>query len=143
VSPETRKHLRGAIESQLGYVATSETREAEVMVLQVKDSSLPGLTVSTASDDDINYRDGTLYFVDQPMSLMVKGLEEGLSMPVLDKTGLTNNYDFSMTWNTKVTQAMRDGGFSLDGTETVLNGWGLELKSDTARVEMFTVKKVR
>ncbi|HEX4350086.1 MAG TPA: DUF3738 domain-containing protein, partial [Verrucomicrobiae bacterium] len=140
-SPKTRKHLREAIKTALGYTATPETRDTEVLILQGKDSSAAGLAVSTASDDDINYRDGKLYFTRQPMSIVVKGLEEGFALPVVDQTGLTNNYDFSVTWNGKVMQAMRDGGFHFDGAQTVLNGWGLELKPDTARLEMFTVKK--
>jgi len=140
-SPKTRKHLREAIETELGYAATSETRDTEVLVLLAKDSNPSGLAVSTAGDDDISYRDGKLYFTRQPLSIVVKGLEEGFALPVVDKTGLTNNYDFSMTWDGKVTQAMRDGGFHFEGAQNVMNGWGLELKSDTARLEMFTVKK--
>lgn len=142
VSPQTRKHLREAIKKELGYTATAETRDTEVLVLQVKDPSLPGLTASTANDDDIVYRDGKLYFIRQPMSMVVKGLEDGLAEPVLDKTGLTNNYDFSLDWSEKTTQAIRDGTFQLDRVEKALGSWGLELKTDTARVEMFTVKKV-
>ncbi len=142
-SPKTRRHLREAIETALGYAATSETRDTEVLVLLAKDSNPAGLAVSTASDDDINYRDGKLYFTRQPLSIVVKGLEEGFALPVVDKTGFTNNYDFTMTWNDKTTQAMRDGDFHFDGAQTVLNGWGLELKPDTARLEMFTVKKTR
>ena len=89
MSPKTRKHLREAIEKQLGYTATSETRDTEVLVLQVKDPTLPGLTVSTDGDSDINYRDGKLYFTHQPLGVVLKGLEEGLALPVVDKTGLT------------------------------------------------------
>ena len=140
-SPKTRKHLREAIEAGLGYTATPETRQTQVLVLEVKNPSLPGLTVSADGDSDINYRDGKLYFIHQPLSLMLKGLEDGLGLPVMDKTGLTNNYDFSLEWNEKATQAMREAGFHFEGAQAVLNAWGLELKPDTARLEMFTVKK--
>jgi uncharacterized protein (TIGR03435 family) len=140
-SPKTRKHLREAIETKLGYIATSETRNTEVLVLQLKESNPAGLTVSTAGDDDINYRDGKLYFTRQPMSIVVKGLEEGFALPVLDQTGLTNNYDFTMAWNDKSMQAMRAGGFHFDSAQSVLGSWGLELKPDTARLEIFTVRK--
>jgi len=141
VSPHTRAHLRSAIEAQLGYIASSETRDTQVLVLQVKDPALPGLTVSADGDTDINYRDGQLYFTHQPLSTVLRGLEDGLGLPVVDKTGLTNNYDFTLPWNEKATQAMREGGFHFDGAQKVLNTWGLELKPDTARLEMFTVKK--
>jgi uncharacterized protein (TIGR03435 family) len=143
VSPGTRSRLRNAIETELGYRAKSEMLDTKVMVLQVTDPTLPGMTISTASDDDVSYRDGRLYFMRQPISMVVKGLEEGLALPVVDKTGLTNNYDFSLTWDDRTTRRMRDGAFTFDGTQKVLNGWGLELKPDTARMEMFTVTKSR
>jgi uncharacterized protein (TIGR03435 family) len=140
-SPKTRKHLRLAIETQLGYTASSETRDTAVLVLRVKETSLPGLTVSTAGEEDVNYRDGKLYFQRQPLSVIFKGLEDGLALPVVDQTGLTNSYDFSVVWNDKVMQAMREGQFNLNGVQQAMNDLGLELKSDTARMEMFTVKK--
>lgn len=141
-SPKTRKHLRDAIEKKLGYVAESETRETEVMALEVKDASLPGLAVSTDEEDDINYRDGKLYFTHQPLSVVIKGLEDGLAVPIVDRTGLTNSYNFSVAWNDDATQAMREGKFHFDGVQKVLNGWGLELKPEQASMELFVVKKV-
>ena len=143
VSPKTRKHLRAAIEEQLGYSATTETRDADVMVLQVKDSTLPGFVVSTNTDDNIDYLDGKLYFTDQPLSVITKGLEDGLALPVVDHTGLTNNYDFSVTWNEDTTQAMRNGTFHLEGVQTALNDWGLKLVPGHTNMEMFIVKKTR
>lgn len=141
--PNPRQHLREAIKKELGYTASSETRDTEVLVLRVKDPGLPGLAVSVEGDSDINYQDGKLNFSHQPLSLIVKGLENGLAMPVMDRTGLTNYYDFSVAWSEKTTQAMREGGFHLEGVQKCLAGWGLELTSDTARLEMFTVKKTR
>lgn len=143
VSPKTRKHLRTAIEEQLGYSATAETRDADVMVLQVKDPALPGFAVSTNAGDNIDYLDGKLYFTRQPLSVVAKGLEDGLALPVVDHTGLTNNYDFSVEWNEDTTQAMRDGTFHLEGAQEVLNGWGLELVPGRTNMEMFIVKKTR
>jgi len=140
-APKTRKHLRLAIETQLGYTASSETRDTAVLTLRVKDAALPGLTVSTTGEEDVNYREGKLHFQHQPISVMFKGLEDGLALPVVDQTGLTNCYAFSVVWSDKAMQAMRGGQFNLDGVQKAMNSLGLELKSDTARVEMFTVKK--
>jgi len=143
ISPQTRKHLRTTIETKLGYAATVETLPAEVLVLQVKDPSTPGLTVSTASDDDINFHDGQLYFTRQPLSVVTRGLEEGLGRPVLDQTGLTNNYDFTVPWTTNSMQAMQAGAFHLDGVQKFMNGWGLDLTTTTTNVELCVVQKVR
>lgn len=141
ISPKTRKHLRSAIETQLGYIATSEKRETDVLILQAKDGGSPALTVNTDGDSDINYREGKLYFTHQPMSVVVKGLEDGLATPIIDRTALTNYYDFSVTWTEKTSQAMRDGRFHLEGVQKAINDWDLELTPDRASMEIFTVKK--
>jgi len=143
VTPKTRKHLREAIEEQLGYFATADVQDTEVMVLQVKDTALPGLQTSTNTDDNTFYLDGRLYFRDQPVKVITKGLEEGLALPVIDHTGLTNHYDFSVAWTENSTRALREGTFHIDGVQRVLNGWGLELIPARTNMEMFIVKKMR
>lgn len=144
VSPRTRKHLQAAIAKKTGYAADSETRNTEVLVLRVKDANLPGLTASAAGENEtINYQDGKLYFKHQPLGAMFKGLEDGLALPVVDQTGLTNYYDFSVIWNDRIAKAMRTGGFHLEGVQKVFSGLGLELKPETVSQEMFIVKKTR
>lgn len=143
-SPNTRKQLQTAIAKKLGYVADSETRNTEVLELRVKNANLPGLTVSAAGENDaINHRDGRLYFKHQPLSTMFKGLEDGLALPVVDQTGLTNCYDFSVVWNDNIAKAMRTGGFHLDGVQKIFNSLGLELEPKTTNEGMFIVKKTR
>ena len=142
VSPKPRKQLRAAIEKELGFVAATETRETEVVVLRVKDSRLPGLTVSAAGEDDtVFYRDGKLHFQNQPLSAMFKGVEDGLGRPLVDETGLTNNYDYSVVFSGKTEQAMRAGAFSLEGVQKVFADLGLELKPETMSQEMLMVRK--
>jgi len=141
-SPHPRQYLRAAIEKQFGCTAMSEIRNTDVLVLKVKNAALPGLAVSADGEtDDVNYRNGKLYFQHQPLSVLFKGLENGLKQPVMDQTGLTNYYDFSLVWGRGVDQAMRRGTFNLAAVNTVFNGWGLELQPDTASMEMFVVKK--
>jgi uncharacterized protein (TIGR03435 family) len=144
VSPNPRKQLQSAIAKKLGYVADSETRNTEVLVLRVKDANLPGLTVSAPGENEtIKYRDGKLYFQHQPLSVLFKGLEDGLALPIVDQTGLTNSYDFSVIWNDRIVRAMRVGGFHLKGVQKVFTGLGLELEPETTSQEMFIVKKAR
>lgn len=141
-SPHPREHLRDLIASQLGYTAHHETRDTTVLKLQMADASLPGFTISPNSeDDDIEYTNGRLYFTHKPISLLVHGLEDGLGQPVLDETGLTNNYDFSTPWNPGVMHVMQTGAFAMDRVQKVLNASGLELKPDTQSMDLVIVEK--
>jgi uncharacterized protein (TIGR03435 family) len=142
--PQTRKHLREAIQQETGYAGRHETRATDVMVLTVADATLPGLTASGPDEDsDINYRDGKLYFQHEPLSIVLNGLENGLHLPVQDETGLTNNYDFSVVWNDKIAEHMRAGTFDVEGVKRVLAGWGLRLEPGTATLDMVIVEKSR
>ena len=107
---KVRAHLRKAIEEQLHYTVRRETQNTDVFILKVSDSALPGMTVSSADEsEDINYKDGKLYFTHQPINAIVGGVSEGLSRPVLDQTGLTSAYDFSVIWNHDIETRMENG----------------------------------
>jgi uncharacterized protein (TIGR03435 family) len=142
--PHTRDRLQAAIASTLGYTAHIETRETDVFKLRVIDASLPGLTVSPDSEDsDVQFKDGKLFFTHKSADYILYGLQDGLAKPVIDETGLTNRYDFSLSWNRKTTQAMQDGTFSLEGVQKVLRGWGMELEPATQTMDMVIVEKTR
>lgn len=139
---ETRKHLQAAIQKSPGYVAHIESRNVDVLNLKVTNPSLPGLTVSPDSEaDDTNFKDGKLYFKHQPLSVVLKGLEAGLSLPVEDQTGLTNFYDFSLVWNQDLQQKIKTGGLDQDHVNKFLNSWGLALEPDTKTTDMLIVEK--
>ena len=142
--PQTRKHLREAIQKATGYEGSHETRDMDVMVMTVADPTLPGLTVSGADEDsDTSYTNGRLYFKHQPLNVILKGLENGLTVPVEDQTGLTNNYDFSVVWNKEIQEHMQAGTFDVEGVKRVLAGWGLRLEPGTTNLDMVIVEKGR
>lgn len=138
-----RDDLRKAIE-KLGYTAHRETRDMDVLALKVEDPNLPGLTVSPDTElADETIKNGKLYFMHQSLASILNGLSQGLSEPVVDETGLTNYYNFSVEWNKDIQNRMQVGGFDLDGVKKVLKGWGLHLEPDTQPMEVFVVKKVK
>jgi uncharacterized protein (TIGR03435 family) len=141
---ETRAHLQKAIRKQLGYVARQETRATDVLKLQVDNPGLPGLTVSPDGEDEtIQYNAGKLYFKHKNLKLLLGGLEDGLALPVLDETGLTGRYNFSIVWNQTIQEHMQNGAFDLDGVKKVLKELGLKLEPDTVSMEVFVVQKAR
>ena len=144
VPTDVQQHLQSAIAKKLGYVARQESRDMEVLKLKVTDASLPGLKASPEGESEsIQYKEGRLYFTHKTLKLLMDGLQDGLAQPVLDETGLTGRYNFSVAWSGAAQEKMRGGGFDLDGVQKVLNGLGLELEPATEQMNVFVVAKTR
>jgi len=140
MSGDAREHLRNLIQTEFHYTARRETQNTDVFILKISDPALPGLVVNSANQsEDISYKDGKLYFIHEPISAIVNGLSLGLNTPVLDQTGLTNAYDFSVSWSMDVEKRMENGQFNLAGTRKVLAGWGLALESSNVPMDMYIV----
>jgi len=139
-----REQLRTAIQKQLGYTAHRETRSMDALILKVNDPSLPGLMVSADSEsNDVNYKNGQLNFTHKPFDYIVDGLSQGLDKLILDQTGLTNCYDFSLAWNSDTEKAMQHGSFDLDRTKKVIADWGLGLQPTNISMNAYVVEKAR
>jgi uncharacterized protein (TIGR03435 family) len=139
-NPEER--LQSAIRRKLGYTAQLETRDTPILALKVEDPNSPGLTVSSDDEKESeDLKDGKLYFKHTRVSILTGGLEQGLKEPVIDETGLTNFYDFSLVWDQRIQQMMQSGSFDLDAVKKILDGWGLGLEPDTASLEMLVVRR--
>jgi uncharacterized protein (TIGR03435 family) len=139
--PEARLQL--AIKKKLGYTAQKEMRDADVLALKVENPNSPGLKVSPDSEkENTNVKNGRLYFTHTQLSAVTDGLEGILKMPVVDKTGLTNYYDFSLIWDAQTAQQIQSGTLDNETGRKILAEWGLGLEPDTASIEMLMVKKV-
>jgi uncharacterized protein (TIGR03435 family) len=139
-SPED--HLRVAILKKTGYAASVETRDTDVLALKVEDPNSPGLKVSDADEkQDVSPKKGRLYFTHMKLNVVTDGMEQMLKTPVVDKTGLTNFYDFSLAWDAPTRRQMQSGTLDPETGGKILDEWGLGLEPDTASIEMLVVKK--
>lgn len=137
-----RDHLRAAIKKNLNYTAQRETQDTDAWVLTVNDPSLPGMTVSDENEKDgYALKDGQVRILHQQMSDMAQGLAQGLGKPVLDATGLTNYYDYSVVWNDQIQKGMDKGTWSLPGARKVLATLGLGLEATNAPIDMYVVSR--
>ncbi len=109
VPKDPEAHLQSAIRRKLGYIAQPETRDTSVLALKVEDPNSSGLKVSTAKSDNLAEKNGRLYFTHQRLTTITDGLEGILKTPMVDKTGLTNFYDFSLVWDAKTAQQIQSG----------------------------------
>jgi len=124
-NPEAR--LQSAIRRKFGYVAQRETRDTEVLVLTVEDPNPPGLKVSTATKGSIAPKNNRLYFTHMQLNVVTDGLEQMLKLPVVDKTGLTNYYDFSLAWDRQTQQQIQGARWTKKPAEksSPNGGWDL------------------
>jgi len=142
VSKDPEAHLQAAVRQKLGYAAQRETRDTDVLVLKVEDPNSPGLKLSTAAKGNIAPKHDRLYFTRMQLSVVTDGLEQMLKTPVVDKTGLTNYYDFSLAWDRQTQQQIQNNTLDKETGKKILAEWGLGLEPDTASLEMLVVKKL-
>jgi uncharacterized protein (TIGR03435 family) len=149
---DARAALKTVLRQKLGYAAQTETRDTDVLALKIKDANLPGLKVS--GDDEkrhVDYNDLNLQVRHLPL-LMLAGdrlrllhdaLEQILPLPVVDKTGLTNLYDYTIAWNMPVKRQLDNEATARPAVDKILGDWGLGLEPDTASLEMLVVTKAK
>ena len=75
--------------------------------------------------------------------MVTDALDGILKTPVMDKTGLTNNYNFSLAWDAQTQKQIEGGTLDIETGKKILAEWGLGLEPDTASMEMLVVKKVK
>jgi uncharacterized protein (TIGR03435 family) len=137
--PSNREErLKKIILSQTGYSATVQTQDVDVLALKVENPNSPNLTPSGPDEKpNMNFKNGRLYLKHMKLQEVTGGLENYLKIPVVDETGMSNFYDFSLDWS----QGMNPNNLSKDDFDKIVNGWGLKLEPDTESVQMLVVKK--
>jgi uncharacterized protein (TIGR03435 family) len=139
---EPGKRLQKAIRDTFGYTASKETLATDVLALKVEDPALPGLTVSAEGESEgSSFKKGRLWITHLRFKELTTGFEQVLRTPVVDETGLTNYYDFSLAWNMQLLLRLRDASTARPAVDKLLGDWGLGLEPDTASLEMLVVKK--
>lgn len=142
VAKEPQKHLQEAIRSQFGYTAQKESHDTDVLALKIENPNLPGLTVSGPDEkQNGDVKNGRLYLTHMAFKEITRPFEQMLGIPVVDQTGLTNSYNFSLEWNSRVMASFRSPKTARATVDKMLTEWGLGLEPDTAPVDMLVVKK--
>ena len=129
------------IRKQFGLVAHLETRQRDVLLLQVKNPGAAGLrnTVQDSiSGSGITSSVEGLSSQNMPMYALANTLENHLEIPVLDRTGLTNRFAIDLRWD------KLPGETTAETTKrVVLDQLGLELVPGREPIEMLVVERVK
>jgi uncharacterized protein (TIGR03435 family) len=139
---EPQKRLQDVVRKKLGYIAKMESHDADALALKVENANLPGLTVSSPDEKEgANPKDGRLYITHMRLKELSGGFEQILKVPVIDETGLTNAYDFSLPWNSRLMMSLRNADTARPSIEKILTDWGLGFEPTTTSMDMLVVKK--
>lgn len=133
--------LQAAIRHKLGLVAQKETQETPVLAIKLVDPNLASLAVSgPAENQGVTYRKGELHFTHLQINDLTDEFERVIDMPVVDETGLTNYYDFSMPWDRQTGERFMLEASSRGTIDKMLNNLGLTLQAANAPVKVLVVK---
>jgi uncharacterized protein (TIGR03435 family) len=140
VTNQPRPAFQAEIKKQFGMTARREVRETDVLLLKLKFENAPGLKIS-APNANLKYQMGPRAYVvaNSPVSRLGNFLETYVSkQPVLDYTGLTNNYDIALNLVPKRGETKKDAV-----KKVLLDQLGLELVPTNMPIEMLVVEKVK
>jgi uncharacterized protein (TIGR03435 family) len=150
--------LQNEISRKFGIIGRYEMIETNVMVLKPCDTGIRGFKVShempngQATAPIIEQVNNGLKIGfachEQPVSTLIWRLENQLHIPVVDQTGLNQEYDYALTWNEPYLASKEISKRMYlpdrDQLEPVLrNQLGLELISTNMPIEMLVVEKVK
>ena len=138
VPDRQRERLQAAIKKKLGYTAHWEDRETDVLQLKTIMPDPPAFKLSTADHENVSFTNKTYQFTHMRPAFIAGFLESSFKQPVVDRTDLTNFYDFSvaMTWRGR-------NGPDQAALKTVLANLGLKLEPAAESIRMLVVEEVR
>jgi uncharacterized protein (TIGR03435 family) len=137
--------LQAELKRKLGFVGHREMRDMDVLVLKVRRSNAPGLKPPIDGRNDGCSRgryhcdNAPLYSDSAHFPGITRFLEEYFEMPVIDQTGLTQNYHIDLKWNERWGQDPNHDALK----QALLDQIGLELVPGREPVEMLVVEKVK
>ena len=126
---------------KFGVVGKRETREADVLILKVKFPNAPGLKHSTGPNESMLWKDSgsQLECRNLPLLALAEETEALANIPVIDKTGLTNKFDFDL--NCKSMDPVKNRNW--ESMNEVLDQIGLELVPSREPTKMLLVERAK
>ena len=127
------------IKNQFGLVGELELKVTPVLVLKLKPESTHKFEQSNTMKNGIatTQQSGQFSCFEQPISTLDSYLEQYFKTPIVDQTGLTNNYDYAVTWDEPTPDKQNPAGLK----QALLDQLGLELVSTNQPIEMLVIKK--
>ncbi len=133
-----QERFQAAVRKKLGYTAHWEDRDTDVLLLETRVPDPPAFKLSTATKENVTGQNGKYWFTHMRPASMLGFLERSFKQPVLDRTGMTNYYDFSVTVSSRGRNEPNQKEL-----EDILGGLGLKLEPATESTRMLVVEEAR
>ena len=137
--------LQKEIRSKFGLTGTLETRDTDVLCLQVQNPGATGLKPAdlrhiNPRDGNASSRSGAGYFTckNQPLSDLAWFLEYHFNVPVVDQTAVTNRLDIDLKWDEANYQHPNLENLK----QALLDQLGLVLMPSNMPIQMLVVDKM-
>jgi uncharacterized protein (TIGR03435 family) len=141
-----RERLRSLLADRFGLVAHHEEKEQTVLVLTVSKNGPKLSVVSTPGDrQGVSVNDGRLQGFAAPMALLATQLSIATGQVVEDRTGLTEKYDFVLTWTPDMEPPGSEHGDQSAGPTiftAVKEQLGLRLDAAKGLVDVLVVDRI-
>jgi uncharacterized protein (TIGR03435 family) len=151
----TAQPLQELIKEKFGIVGKWETRETDILLLQLSDSNMQRLKPAESLMRSMNITNISAFdrangtsrgevFFDQTIASLVKHLwlENEFHLPIIDETGMTNRFDCIFKYPSWYNNGRPDPEKSA-WEEALQNQLGLELVPARRLIKMLVVEKVK
>lgn len=130
-----------AITKKFGVIGRMEMIDTNVMVLQPTAGGVHGFKVSHTMPHGMAVRakSGDYAFYEQPMSTLIGHVQQHMQLPIVDKSDLLEEYDFSLKWDE--TDPKNPNPESMRWA--LHDQLGLDLVATNMPIEMLVVEKMR
>jgi len=134
--------LQMEINKTFGVTVRPELRETNVLIVKIASTGIRGLRPPTANPTtELRAGTDTLTWFAEPLSTLDAFLEGFFQIPIIDQTGLTQKYNFTIQWDEQWWFHNRDNPEGLK--QKLLDQLGLELAPSREPIEMLVVEKVK
>ena len=139
--------LQKEIRKKFGRIGRRELRDADVLLLEYKNPAAHGFQPADSLRRSMKLGKGTAVrpgpgqfaAFNQPLDTLTSFLERRLQIPIVDRTGLTNEFDFIIKWEEPDPKQPDNEALK----RALSNQLGLELVPSRESIEMLVVEKVR
>jgi bla regulator protein blaR1 len=144
-----QERLRSLLADRFGLVVHRESREQPVYFLTIAKTGSKLVAVSSPNgpprkEEGRGHSQGFAV----PIEMLVATLSNATHLTVIDKTGLTGRFDYTLTWDPASTSLSANPDAALPGTSSptiftaVQEGLGLRLESGKAPVDVVVIDHV-
>ncbi|MDR3460427.1 MAG: TIGR03435 family protein [Verrucomicrobiae bacterium] len=133
--------LQKEVARKFGLTGRVEKRPADVLVLQPAAAGIKGFKVSHTMPHGhaLSSNAGKMQCFEQPLNTLTGVLEHEFQIPIVDRTGLLEAYDFAVTWDEPDSETPNPAGLK----QALHDQLGLDLVAGREPIEMLVVEKVK